>query len=110
MQQPAGMTPAEVVIDVFGGIRPAARAAGVEASTVLRWQRRGGVPDEYKRDLLDAAKRRRLLLSLEELTWGRPKVGRRVVSFDLDIEPVRRTPATAFGQLARALTAEPALA
>ena len=85
----AGMTPVAVVIDVFGGIRPTARAIGVAPSTVLRWgtSTRGGripgtVPHPYLRRLLDAALAMDKRLTLPELVWGRPGIVRRVFTFE----------------------------
>ena len=82
------MTPAEVVIDVFGGVRAAARAVNVEPSTVLRWCKRadgtlktGWIPHEYIRPILDAAAQHGKRLTIEEIIWGRPHISRRVVTF-----------------------------
>jgi hypothetical protein len=80
------MTPAEVVIDCFGGIRATARVVNVNASTVCRWMQarsRGGtggmVPPEYGEVLLDTAIRMRKLLTAEHLIRGKPGIERRVI-------------------------------
>lgn len=95
------MSPYEVIVDVFGGIRSVGRALGIEASTVLRWGQRpaGRIPHEYMRPLLDAAARKKRRLTLEEVVWGRPHLTRKVVSFGADIEPT-----TSLGHMARTLT------
>lgn len=88
IQHLAGMSPVDVVVDIFGGIRSVARAINVAPSTVLRWgtSRRGGripgsIPHEYMLPLMEAAMRRRKRLTLEEVVWGRPKVHRKVITF-----------------------------
>lgn len=80
------MTPAEVVIDVFGGVRATARVVNVNASTVCRWlqpRTRGGtggiVPETHHATLLEAAQATGKLLSQQALTIGRPTVIRRVI-------------------------------
>lgn len=80
------MTPAEVVIDVFGGIRATARVLDVEPSTVCRWtweRRRGGtgglVPQRYFEVLMIAATTRNKLLTLEHLHKGKPGITRIII-------------------------------
>ena len=90
---PRGMTPVEVIVDVWGGFRPTARAIGVAASTVLRWGQRpsGRIPDQYLRRLLDAAVAQKRRLTLEELVFGRPGIARGVVhSMDRPTAPCTR--------------------
>lgn len=100
------MSPAEVVIDVFGGIRAAARVLDIEPSTVWRWRWEtrcaGRIPNEHLRPLLDAAQKLGKRLTLEELVWGRPAISRRIVTFDLDKE---RPKPSAIGHMVRAITA-----
>lgn len=109
IDSPAGMTPAEVVIDVFGGIRSTARQLKIEPSTVMRWGNRSGgrIPDEHKAPLLAAAAKLGKRLTLEELVWGRSGITRRVVSFggSLKAQAGRPEPALSpLGAMARALT------
>lgn len=80
------MSPAEVAVDCFGGVRPAARALGVEASTVCRWlkpKQRGGtggrVPQEHWERALAAAARLGKRLTVMHLAVGKPGIERRVV-------------------------------
>lgn len=96
------MSPTEVVVEVFGGIRGAARAVGIAPSTVLRWGERsaGRIPHEYMRTFLEAAARKRRRLTLEEVVWGRPNVHRQVVTF-----PAPSRQICAMGHMAQALTA-----
>lgn len=99
------MTPAEVVIDAFGGIRSTARAINVDPSTVLRWCKRadgtlkaGWIPHAYIRPLIDAAARENKRLTIEDVVWGRPDINRRTIKF----APTERT--TALGRMAQDLT------
>lgn len=71
-------TPASLVIEVFGGVRKAARALGVMPSTVCRWRlprEKGGtggtVPSSAARKILRLAKERGLDLTAEDLLVGR---------------------------------------
>lgn len=80
------MTPAEVVIDVFGGVRATARVAEVNPSTVCRWlkpRQHGGtggmVPTEHMQHLLEAALAMGKLLTAEHLVRGKPGIQRRVI-------------------------------
>ena len=72
-------TPAEVVRDEFGGVRPAALAIGVAPSTVSRWisgGRRGSngvIPWWWHKQILKAAKRKRVPISQGDLTEGRKR-------------------------------------
>lgn len=80
------MTPAEVVIDVFGGVRATARVAAVNASTVCRWlkpRRAGGtggrIPPEHIDILVEAATKIGKLLTPDHLQRGKPGIERRVI-------------------------------
>ena len=80
------MTPAEVVIDTFGGIRATARALDIAPSTVLRWslpRKRGGrcgmVPQVYVSRLLEAARGIGKVLTAEHLENGKPGIERRII-------------------------------
>lgn len=72
------MTPAEVIIHEFKGVRAAARAIGVDKSTVSRWRtpiEKGGlggvVPGAHHQNILAIAKDRRLKIVLRDLWDGR---------------------------------------
>ncbi len=75
------MTPAEVVIDTFGGIRATARIVDTAPSTVCRWlqpKKRGGtgglVPQGYFAILMQTAKDQKRTLTLEHLVHGKPGI------------------------------------
>ena len=68
------MSPAQHVIDVFGGVVPLCEAAGVRRSTVYRWtwpKSRGGtdghIPRWHHENILQAAHDRGLSLTAVEL-------------------------------------------
>lgn len=70
------LTPASLVVKRFGGIRPLARLLEQDPSTISKWIKRGGkIPnssihgDTHKR-LLALAKKERVPLTTEELTFG----------------------------------------
>lgn len=80
------MTPAEVVVSIFGGVSATARVAGVRPSTVCRWlqpRQRGGtggrVPKWHHELLIEAAKARGRPLSEQTLTIGIPTMTRRII-------------------------------
>lgn len=71
------MTPAKIVIDRFGGVRPLARLMGLTPGTVCRWalpkSHRGSdgfIPARHHRRLLDLAKEHGKWLTLDELCFG----------------------------------------
>jgi hypothetical protein len=59
-------TPAETVIDKFGGLTGTATAIGVPISTVQGWKIRGRIPQDHWRKLMDAAKDRGETLNLTD--------------------------------------------
>jgi hypothetical protein len=72
------MSPAEIVIETFGGIRPTARLLDVAPSSVFRWLARtseagvaGAVPDRYWEALLQAARGLDKPLTKADLANGR---------------------------------------
>lgn len=66
------LTPAEVVIELFG-IRPLARELDVDPTTVVRWRSNddGLIPSSYHRQLLELAERDGVELTAEHLIHGR---------------------------------------
>lgn len=66
-------TPAEVVIETFGGVRKTARLLGIDAGAVSRWGSRdgGAVPAKHYLPLLAAAKALRKKLTPNDLVLGR---------------------------------------
>jgi len=69
------LTPAEVVIELFG-IRPLARELEVDPTTVVRWRNNddGLIPSTYHRQLLELADRNGETLTAEDLIHGREVV------------------------------------
>ena len=72
-------TPAAVVIEAFGGVRPTARVLGVSPSTVSRWnspdrnkKHVGTIPANMHRAIITASKRRRLGITPHHLIYGVP--------------------------------------
>lgn len=53
------MTPADYVIDLFGGVRPLSRKLGISASAVSRWRHKmgGRIPTRSQANILKLAKR-----------------------------------------------------
>ena len=71
------MTPADIVISRFDGVRPLARLLGKDPSTIHRWRTpaaKGGldgrVPSAVQVRLLSLAKERGLALTADELING----------------------------------------
>lgn len=69
-------TPAEYVIDKFGGLTGTSQAIGVPISTVQGWKIRGRIPQDHWEKLIEAAKGRDLVLRLSDF-----------VGFDADTTP-----------------------
>lgn len=74
------MSPAETVIQRFGGVRSLARDLGIDHSSVARWPmpkaRRGSagnIPSKYHATILRTAERRGIALSAAELIFGTPR-------------------------------------
>ena len=66
------ITPAEIVIEMFGGIRPLAKQMNLAPSTVLRWLQRGGViPLRHWPAIQELAKKKKMKLTLEDLAAGK---------------------------------------
>ncbi len=74
------LTPAELVIVRFGGVRPLSRLLGMSPSTVCTWKTRnmGKIPNTSENGdargthlrLLDLAKERKIQLTANELIYG----------------------------------------
>lgn len=67
------LTPSKYVILLFGGVRPLARLIGVKANTVSCWQTRrdGAIPSVNYKPILEAAKKRGIELTAEDLVFGK---------------------------------------
>lgn len=64
-------TPADLVIELFGGVRKLARALGRDPAAVSRWQRTGTVPTYIQKKLLEVAWERGIEISAHDLIFGR---------------------------------------
>lgn len=70
------LTPAELVVKRFGGIRPLGRLLGRDPSSISKWiARGGGIPNrasgkDTHKQLLDLAKEKKIQLTAHELTFG----------------------------------------
>ncbi len=62
-------TPADIVIERFGGLTATAKAVGngVTRQAVWGWKKRGAVPLKRQTQVLDAARRNKVTLSAAEL-------------------------------------------
>jgi hypothetical protein len=72
------MSPAELIIKEFRGVRPLARKLGINPSTVCRWSKPnaeggtgGNIPQRYFVPLLEIAKHEGRAISLNDLVFGR---------------------------------------
>lgn len=65
------ITPVELAIDLFGGVRKLAKAIGRDPAAVSRWKRSGLIPTQVQRKLLTAAAERNISISAEDLIHGR---------------------------------------
>lgn len=67
------LTPAKLVILLFGGVRPLARLLGRAPSSVTKWQKieDGGVPRKCHLRILEIAKQKGITLTPDDLVFGR---------------------------------------
>lgn len=71
------LNPAQYVVHLFKGIRPASRALSVSPTTIARWLASGFIPSRRQSIVLDMAKANRLDLKPEDLILGRDISGQR---------------------------------
>lgn len=83
------MTPADIVIAKFEGVRPLARLLGKDPSTIHRWKMpasKGGldgrVPSSVQLRLLELARERGIALTADELINGKASVSEASVRVD----------------------------
>ncbi|NBW51497.1 MAG: hypothetical protein EBR49_15700 [Betaproteobacteria bacterium] len=68
-------TPAELVIETFGGVRPLARELDLHASTISRWKMgHGTVPQKHWKSLMLLAKKYDKKITVLELAGISEKV------------------------------------
>lgn len=71
------LNPAEYVIHILGGVRPAARSIGRNPGAISRWRTAtrygciGSVPSSAHRKILALARARRLDITPNDLSYGR---------------------------------------
>lgn len=65
------LTPSDLVIVSFGGVRKAARALECDPATVSRWRKTGLIPASYQRRILEAAWQSGVDLTAHDLIFGR---------------------------------------
>lgn len=65
------LSPAEYIIHVFGGIRPAGRAIGRDGSAISQWKKKGRIPSKAQQEILEIAKRYALDITPDDLISGR---------------------------------------
>jgi hypothetical protein len=65
------ITPAELVIGAFNGVRATARELGCDPSAVSRWKKTGLIPGSYQRRILELAWERGVDLTAHDLIFGR---------------------------------------
>jgi hypothetical protein len=65
------ISPAEVVIESFGGIRATARVLHLDPSAVSHWRFSGRVPGFHLRRILVLAKQHGIEITAEDLILGR---------------------------------------
>ena len=65
------MTPVEIAISEFGGVRKLARALGRDPAAVSRWKKQGTVPTTVQRMLLTTAWDLGLKITADDLIFGR---------------------------------------
>jgi hypothetical protein len=69
----ANLTPAQLVIGAFNGVRATARELAIDPSIVSRWKKDGRVPDTYQRRILEIAWTKNIDLTAHDLIFGRPQ-------------------------------------
>lgn len=65
------MTPGEIVVNEFGGIREAARQLGLAPNAVFLWKKSGVVPTRSLKLVLEVAKLKKLKITEKDLIYGR---------------------------------------
>lgn len=63
-------TPAEHVIDSFGGLTKMARALGRPITTVQGWKDRGRIPQDHWREIIEVGKSIEVPLTLDDFVFG----------------------------------------
>lgn len=67
----ATITPVQLAIQSFGGVRRLAKALDRDPAAVSRWQKSGIVPSAAQRQLLQIAWERGIQLTAHDIIFGR---------------------------------------
>lgn len=65
------LSPPQIAIACFGGVRSMARVLGCDPSAVSRWKKVGTIPAGYQRKVLEHAWERGIDLTAHDLIFGR---------------------------------------
>lgn len=65
------ITPVELVISMFGGVRKLAKCIGRDPAAVSRWRKNGLVPTQVQRKVLEAAIAREINITAHDIVYGR---------------------------------------
>lgn len=65
------ITPVELVITMFGGVRKLAKCIGRDPAAVSRWRKNGLVPTQVQRKVLEAAIAREISITAHDIIYGR---------------------------------------
>ena len=65
------LSPQQVVVRSFGGVRKTAAATGCDCAAVSRWGKTGLIPAKYQRRVLETAWAMGLDLSAHDVVFGR---------------------------------------
>lgn len=65
------LTPVQLAIQGFGGVRRLAKAIDRDPAAVSRWQRSGIVPSAAQKQLLEIAWERGIQLTAHDIIFGR---------------------------------------
>jgi len=65
------ITPVNLAISLFGGVRKLAKVIGRDPAAVSRWKRSGLVPTQVQRKLLAAAAAHEIYITAHDVIYGR---------------------------------------
>lgn len=67
----SNLTPVDLVINSFGGVRKLARVINRDPAAISRWRKAGTVPTAVQKKLLELAWARGINISAHDLIFGR---------------------------------------
>lgn len=68
---PRHLTPVQLAIELFGGVRKLARAIGRDSAAVSRWQKYGTIPTSAQIRVLQVAQEKGIELTAHDVIYGR---------------------------------------